>query len=188
MGWSSIFIGSQTSRDFVKNYHENSKSRIIKSVQKGTKFYSLMETEAKNQWIWLTIARKNKGEIYYKDIQCNPYEDGVPLSLLKKFIPSTNEDKIWLKQQLEKVSAEKKAPNFKIGDFVKCTSFCDIRYTDGFSIRKGVEFYITIEKNFRTNRRQYLVYRARDNSYYRSMYSIPPRLFKSLKKELVEKR
>lgn len=187
MGWNSIYIGTQKTKDFIKNYQENLKSRVIKRVQEGSKFYALMETEDKTQWILLTIAQKRRGEIYLKDIQCNPDESGVPISILKKFIPSNQEDKIWLKQQLEINENIKKVPKFEIGDVVKCTPAYNIRFTDGAIFKKNEDFFLKIEKNLRTNRRQYIIYKIRDNSFYRSIYKIPSKMFKILKKELVKR-
>lgn len=169
MGWTSYYVGSKSLKDcmademakFPKYNH-----KIKKSVQKGNNFYYLMESPKGEDWVLLMKGSKSKGEFYYKDIQCNPYESGVPSSILKAFKPSNDDDKAWVEKQL-KALAEKKATakTFKIGDIVKCRAKYDIEWGNGVKVAENTDFYIRVQKKPYTSKniKNYILLRETKN-------------------------
>ena len=146
MGWTSYYVGSKSTKDCVMEEVAKSSSKIKKTVQKGSKFYFLMETQKGEDWVLLMLTSKKQGEFYYKDIQCNPYEHGIPSSILKEFKPSNERDKKWLEENLkilEEENAMKKS--FKIGDVVKCRSYYDIEWGWYTKVKAHDDFYVMIE-------------------------------------------
>lgn len=175
MGWTSYYVGSGCNRKdecmrYINGYKDkngNPTATLIKSVMKGSTFYALMETvEKKEQFILCLLTRISKGEFYYKDIQCNPYENMAPMSLVKLFKPSNEADEKWKAKMLAENETVKKAPKFKIGDLIECKNGrYDISW--GSSVIKPNEtFYVRIEgHNARPGSRttKYYVVVAREN-------------------------
>lgn len=129
---------------------KQSKSNLLKLVSKGTKYYALFETQSKKMWCCLFLTRTSNGnEFWYKDIELNPLEiGGIPNSILNSFVPSTEEDKKWLQENLlanEKL--KQNAKRLKLGDIVKCISDRNIYFGNGYEIKKNEEFYIYFHKD-----------------------------------------
>lgn len=143
MGWTSYYT-SNSSKEECLRIVNCYKGTVKKTVSNGSKFYALMTTPKGEDWVLLLLNHKRKGEFYYKDIQCNPHESGVPLSILKEFVPSNENDKAWLEKQL-KVAQEKKATTFKLGDIVKCKADYDLDFGYAMKIKQGEEFWVKIE-------------------------------------------
>lgn len=188
MGWTSYYVGTKNIKDCMAEEVGRFNSRVKKSVRQGNKFFYLMETLKGEDWVLLMLGRKQNGEFYYKDIQCNPYENGVPPSILKSFTPSNDADKEWLDNQLKKLDEEKKAKKtFNIGDVVECKSSYDIEWGDGFRIPKNQKFFVIVDSS-RTRKRvlkQYNVARQKPNGELTyTLYKLSNRTFKNLNKEL----
>lgn len=154
MGWTSYYVGYGCNRkdecmkyvNGFKNEKGETTARLIKSVMKGTTFYALMETvEKKQQFIICLLTSISKGEFYYKDIQCNPYEVGVPMSLVKAFIPTTDEDKAWKEKCLAESVQLVSDNTFKIGDVIECKNGrCEISWGSS-KIKPHETFYVRID-------------------------------------------
>lgn len=196
MGWTSYYVGAEKlktcmAREVSKFACYNHK--IKKSVQKGNKFYYLLENSKGEDWVLLMLGRKQKGEFFYKDIQCNPYESGVPSSILKVFKPSNDADKSWLEKQL-KIIADEKAnkKTFNIGDIVDCESSYDIEWGDGFKIPKGEKFKIIVSPHYTRTKvlKLYCIANQRtDGSFALSMHRLSSKTFKDLSnKELIKRK
>jgi len=198
MGWTSYYVGNRTNKECVQKIYDGYTSRggkVKKTVQKGNDFYSLMENDKGVEWILLLRTSKSKGEFYYKDIQCNPYESGVPKSILAMFKPSNDEDKAWLESQLKALAETKKAPTFKIGDLIKCTCDYDIEWGNGFKLEKGKEFVIKVvgsddlklfHKANSRNTKNYFVCNFFNGNYQRTSYRIMSKTFKNCKTEILK--
>lgn len=146
MGWTSYYVGSMTNKECVLDEVRQYKSTIKKMVQKGSRFYFLMENKNGVEWILLMLTSKKNGEFYYKDIQCNPYESGVPLSILKAFNPSNESDAKWKAEQLVKEEISKEKSSFTFGDVLKVRNDnMEISWNDGHKIKPEEEFFIRIE-------------------------------------------
>ena len=148
MGWTSYYVGSKDIKDCVMEEVSRASSKIKKTSRKGNNFYFLMETPKGEDWILLMKTSKSKGEFYYKDIQCNPYESSnVPLSLLKAFKPSNDDDKGWLEKQLKALEETKlNTKKFNIGDIVKCRANYDIEWANNFKVKADTDFFISVER------------------------------------------
>ena len=198
MGWTSYYVGNKTNKECVQTIYDDYTKRggkVKKTVQKGNDFFSLMENDKGVEWILLLRTSKNKGEFYYKDIQCNPYESGVPKSILTMFNPLNDEDKAWLENQLKALAETKKAPTFKIGDLVKCTCDYDIEWGNGFKLEKGKEFVIKIvgsddlklfHKANSRNTKNYFVCNFFNGIYQSTSYRIMSKTFKNCKTEILK--
>lgn len=198
MGWTSYYVGDRTNKECVQKIYDNYTSRggkVKKTVQKGNNFYSLMENDKGEDWILLLRTSKDKGEFYYKDIQCNPYESGVPKSILTMFNPSNDEDRVWLENQL-KALAEIKEKTFKIGDLIKCTCDYDIEWGSGFKLKKGKEFVIKVvgsddlrifhKKANSRNTKNYFVCNFFNGDYQLTSYRLMVKTFKNCKTEILK--
>lgn len=184
MGWTSYYVGDRTNKECVQKIYDNYTSRggkVKKTVQKGNNFYSLMEND--------------KGEFYYKDIQCNPYESGVPKSILTMFNPSNDEDKEWLENQLKLLAETKKEHTFKIGDLIKCTCDYDIEWGSGFKLEKGKEFVIKVvgsndlrifHKANSRNTKNYFVCYFFNGNYQLTSYRLMAKTFKNCKTKILK--
>lgn len=115
MGWTyyqaSNFKNGRVDRKAevldVFNNHINSK--LLKMTSKGNDYYGLFEDNNKKMWVLLLLTSVSKTEFGYKDICLNPTEiGGIPNSVLKDFVPSTEEDAKWLKDNLEANERQKK--------------------------------------------------------------------------------
>lgn len=166
MGWTSYYVGSGCNRKeecmkYVNGFRKDGKptATLIKSVMKGTTFYALMETvEKKEQFIFCLLTKIQQGEFYYKDIQCNPCETGVPTVLLKLFKPSNEADAEW-KEKCLKENKEEKSQEYKIGTILKCKiDWRDIEWS-GKQIKKGEEFYLKIDVKNPFSKRKTKIYR-----------------------------
>lgn len=188
MGWTSYYVGTKNIKDCMTEEVGRLNSRVKKSVRQGNNFFYLMETPEGEDWVLLMLGRKRNGEFSYKDIQCNPYEGGVPPSILKAFKPSNDADKKWLEEQLKRL-ADKKASKktFNIGDVVECKSKYDMEWVDGFKIPQDKKFYVIVESHRTRYRRlkQYLVAKEKANGELSStLYKIGNSNFKNLNKQL----
>ena len=162
MGWTSYYVGSGCNRkdecmkyvDGFRNKEGNRTANLIKSVMKGTTFYALMETvEKKEQFIFCLLTSIDHGEFYYKDIQCNPHEYGVPMSLVKMFKPSNEQDAEWKAKLIAENETVKKAPKFNVGDIVECKNGKGtITWGSNIKINPDETFYVRIEGHTVRNR------------------------------------
>lgn len=169
MGWTSYYVGSGCDRKaecmkYLAGYKKDGKPtvNVLKTVMKGSTFYALLETvEKKEQWVLCLLTSISKGEFYYKDIQCNPYESGVPMSILKAFKPSNDKDKEWLEKCLKAEADKKKiVSDFKIGDIVKCTNGnYSIEWYGGKKIKENETFYVRVETKNPFAKRKTKMYR-----------------------------
>lgn len=146
MGWTSYYVGSKTNKECVLDLITHFRGKMKKMVQKGSSFYFLMETEKGEDWVLLMLTSKKNGEFYYKDVQCNPYESGVPLSILKAFNPSDEADAKWKAEQIEKEERFKDLKSFDFGDVLKIRNdSTEISWSNGHKIEAEEEFFIRID-------------------------------------------
>ena len=180
MGWTSYWVGPDCNRKeecmrYVRGFKDtNGKetAKLLKSVMKGTHFYALMETtdEKHEQFIFVLLTEIDKGEFYYKDIQCNPYEvGGIPNSLLKMFKPSNDKDKEWLAKNLaankEVAEKNKVSLKLKVGDILEVTNGAyPLSWNGGFSIAPNEKFFIRVDEKqgWKRNTKQYVLVRKVD--------------------------
>ena len=156
MGWTSYYVGRNCDRkeecmNYIRGYKDKDGKptvNLIKSVMKGSKFYALLETVHNEQFILCLLTSIKDGEFYYKDIQCNPYESGVPMSLVKLFKPSNEKDLEWKNKLLaenEKNKTTKK--EYKVGDILKCVNNkgYELTWNNGYRIEKGETFFVKVD-------------------------------------------
>lgn len=145
MGWTSYYTNNTNKEEcleIVKRFRGTCK----KTVMKGNQFYALMTSPKGEDWVLLLLTQRHKGEFYYKDIQCNPYEHGIPMSILKDFKPSNKQDEDWLKDNLEIAAEEKKKTDYDIGDILHCVNNTNYPITwDSYSIAVNEEFYVMVD-------------------------------------------
>lgn len=154
MGWTSYYVGGKINRreECIKEIEQGTTNKVVKSVMKGTEFYSLVETKNGRQWCLLILTSVNKGDFYYKDIGLNPYEQGyvVPLSILKSFKPYDDKDKEWLKTQLqrtEQIEQKRKAePKIELGDVLECRANTFVEWNGGYNLKENEKFFVTVQK------------------------------------------
>lgn len=150
MGWTSYYVGGAVNRkeECLKITETEFLGKTVKTVMKGTTCFALKEFENKHYILGLLTSIRGN-EFYYKDIGINPYEQGfiVPLSILKEFKPSTEEDSKWLETQLKK-SKELKSKTIKydIGDILECKANNDISWSTGHELKKGEKFFVTVRR------------------------------------------
>lgn len=157
MGWTSY------QADYYKNGKIDRKaevlelckkctnSNLLKLVSKGTKYYGLFESKkTKQMWACLFLTYTEDNCIFgYKDIELNPFEiGGVPDSILNAFIPSTENDKKWLEENLayNKEQNRKNSVKYKIGDVLRCKATSDIEWNGGYKLAKNEEFFVSVAK------------------------------------------
>ena len=173
MGWTS-YLTNKTNKEECLDIIRNYKGSCRKYVMKGNTFYALMTTPENQDWVLCLLTRREHGEFYYKDIQMNPYESsGTPMSILKEFRPSNDEDVEWLRKNMERATNEKAKTAYDFGDVLHCKT------PDGYSIEwngkridGGEEFYIRVEvlnpwaskrtKMYRLLKKEYLKEYAED--------------------------
>lgn len=143
MGWTSYYT-NRTNKEECLHIVSGYKGTVKKTVMQGNKFYALICTPSNEDWVLLLLTSRSKGEFYYKDIQCNPHEHGVPASILKAFTPSNDNDKRWLEENLALLEEKKKEPKFNIGDVVKCIAKYDIDW-GYFKVKTDEEFFVRVE-------------------------------------------
>lgn len=146
MGWTSYYT-HRTNKEECLHIASGYKGTVKKTVMQGNKFFALMSTPSNEDWVLLLLTSRSKGEFYYKDIQCNPHEHGIPASILKEFKPSNEADAKWLKENLEILEEKKKEPKFEIGDVVKCVAPYDIEWGNYTKVAKDSVFYVKVERS-----------------------------------------
>lgn len=193
MGWTSYYVGNKNVKECtleeVKHY-ENHGHSIKKMARQGKAFYFLMTDKEKGDWVLCMLTQKRNGEYFYKDIQCNPYESGVPLSILKSFVPGNKEDKIWLEKSIKEAEEkQRKAVKVNIGDYLKCSADFSIWWGSSAHVEPGSDFIVHCVKSGHStkNTKQYLLARKNDynGEWYDTPYKIRNSTFKCLKVEKI---
>lgn len=173
MGWTSYYT-NKTNKEECLDYIKGCKGSCRKYVMKGNKFYALMTTPDDKDRVLCLLTKRERGEFYYKDIEMNPYESsGTPMSILKEFRPSNDEDAEWLRKNMERAAIEKAKIAYDFGDVLHCKT--PERYSiewGNMKINGDEDFYIRVEvlnpwaskrtKMFRLIKKEYLKEYAED--------------------------
>lgn len=162
MGWTSYYTDRTNKEEcehYVQGYVKENLSTVKKTVMHGNNFYALMHSiKGDCDWVLCLLTQRNNGMFFYKDIQCNPYEVGnIPSSILNNFVPGTEEDKEWLKKNLEWHEKEKlkiKPDNFDVLHMKNTYSYA-LEWNNGFKIEPEQDFYVFV-KNI-NNRKNYIL-------------------------------
>ena len=152
MGWTGCRKEEFTDiKDFVNEYisqYENKPEHTVKkSVRKGNDFFYLINSSGED-WILKIITSTQNGHFWRKEIQMNPYGSGIPISLLKNFVPKDEKNEKWLKEELDlaiKQKREKEHKKVEVGDVVECKAVSNICFCSGEKILKDETFYLLIE-------------------------------------------
>lgn len=198
MGWTSYYVGSQSSKDCameeLESYARGGNNVIKRTVWKGSKLYALLHsTRTDDDWVLLLLTSKKDGEFYYKDIQCNPYESGVPMSILKDFIPKDKENAEWKEKSIAENKRQKARLNeFEVGDYIKCVhgnySTCWGNY---FKLEPNEVFYLKctyLNPYAKRKKKTYVVSKLGEYGFSDTRYRLRDSSFNSIpQKEKVTK-
>lgn len=118
MGWTSYYT-DRTNKEECLHIISSYKGTCKKTVMKGNKFYALMTTPNGEDFVVCILTSRTDGEFYYKTFCMNPSERGTPISILKEFVPTTEDDKVWLEKSLKEYEEGKKKLSYDFGDILK---------------------------------------------------------------------
>ena len=133
--------------EYISQYVNKPEHKLKKSVKRRTEFFYLINSSGED-WILKIITQTKDGYYWRKEIQMNPHESGVPISLLKKFVPKDEKNEKWLKEEMElaiKQKREKEHKKVEVGDVVECKAASNICFCSGEKIQKDETFYLLVE-------------------------------------------
>lgn len=151
MGWTGQYVGGNFTNKDKMNFLKNEFAvgvEIKKSVCKGSNFYFLCERDGK-QYVYIYLTSMNQGEFLFKSFCLNPCEKSfdVPVTILKDFKPSSDEDASWLKEQLLN---KKSSFKIMIGDILDCTAKSSVDWGNDIHLEEGSTVKVGVFKKWNT--------------------------------------